>query len=74
VDGDPVCIGKGVESAEGCPGVRRSYKFLLRPTRKQEAALGACLEDTRQLYNAALNAAANILRAGLALQEARHAT
>jgi putative transposase len=26
----------------------------LRPTRKQEAALDACLEDTRQLYNAAL--------------------
>jgi putative transposase len=34
--------------------VRRSFKFLLRPTRKQEAALSACLEDTRQLYNAAL--------------------
>src|SRR5215469_7304810 len=34
--------------------MRRSYKFLLRPTRKQVAALGACLEDTRQLYNAAL--------------------
>lgn len=34
--------------------MRRSYKFLLRPTRKQEAALAACLEDTRQLYNAAL--------------------
>jgi putative transposase len=34
--------------------VRRSYKFLLRPTRQQEAALSACLEDTRQLYNAAL--------------------
>jgi putative transposase len=34
--------------------VRRSCKFLLRPTRRQEAALGACLEDTRQLYNAAL--------------------
>jgi putative transposase len=34
--------------------MRRSYKFLLRPTRKQEAALNACLEDTRQLYNAAL--------------------
>jgi transposase len=34
--------------------VRRSYKFRLRPTRKQEAALTACLEDTRQLYNAAL--------------------
>ncbi len=34
--------------------MRRSYKFLLRPTGKQEAALTACLEDTRQLYNAAL--------------------
>jgi putative transposase len=34
--------------------VRRSYKFRLRPTRKQEATLTACLEDTRQLYNAAL--------------------
>jgi putative transposase len=34
--------------------VRRSYKFRLRPTRQQEAALSACLEDTRQLYNAAL--------------------
>ena len=34
--------------------MRRSYKFRLRPTRKQEAALDACLEDTRQLYNAAL--------------------
>jgi hypothetical protein len=67
---------------------------LLRPTKRQEAALGACLEDTRQLYNAALeerrdvtqaefrclacghqahadvNAAKNILRAGLVLREA----
>jgi putative transposase len=34
--------------------VRRSYKFRLRPTRKQDAALDACLEDTRQMYNAAL--------------------
>jgi putative transposase len=34
--------------------MRRSYKFRLRPTRKQEAALDACLEDSRQLYNAAL--------------------
>lgn len=34
--------------------VRRSYKFLMRPTSKQAAALAACLEDTRQLYNAAL--------------------
>src|SRR5450756_284215 len=40
--------------ANGCPTVRRSFKFRLRPTRKQEAALDACLEDTRQLYNAAL--------------------
>jgi putative transposase len=34
--------------------VRRSCKFLLRPTRNQATALEACLEDTRQLYNAAL--------------------
>jgi putative transposase len=34
--------------------VRRSYKFLLRPTSKQSAAFETCLEDTRQLYNAAL--------------------
>jgi putative transposase len=34
--------------------VRRAYKFLLRPTSKQVAALEACLEDHRQLYNAAL--------------------
>jgi putative transposase len=35
-------------------GVRRSFKFLLRPTGKQAAALTQCLEDHRQLYNAAL--------------------
>ncbi|MFC5816960.1 RNA-guided endonuclease InsQ/TnpB family protein [Nonomuraea harbinensis] len=34
--------------------MRRSLKFLLRPTRHQEIALTACLEDHRQLYNAAL--------------------
>jgi putative transposase len=34
--------------------VRRVYKFLLRTTKRQEATLSACLEDTRQLYNAAL--------------------
>jgi putative transposase len=34
--------------------VRRSYKFLLRPTCKQADALAACLEDVRVLYNAAL--------------------
>ncbi|WP_246090856.1 helix-turn-helix domain-containing protein [Nonomuraea deserti] len=34
--------------------MRRSLKFLLRPTRRQAVALGACLEDHRQLYNAAL--------------------
>ncbi|MEU8108079.1 transposase [Nonomuraea muscovyensis] len=34
--------------------VRRSFKFLLRPTRKQVVALTACLADHQQLYNAAL--------------------
>ncbi|GAT67460.1 transposase [Planomonospora sphaerica] len=34
--------------------MRRSYTFLLRPTARQAAALTACLEDHRQLYNAAL--------------------
>ncbi|MEV0198122.1 transposase [Nonomuraea sp. NPDC050691] len=35
-------------------GARRSVKFLLRPTGKQAAALTQCLENHRQLYNAAL--------------------
>lgn len=34
--------------------VRRAYKFLLRPTSRQSALLSECLEDMRQLYNAAL--------------------
>ncbi|MFI7450608.1 RNA-guided endonuclease InsQ/TnpB family protein [Nonomuraea sp. NPDC049714] len=34
--------------------MRRSFKFLLRPTARQVAALAACLEDHQQLYNAAL--------------------
>ncbi|WP_329255322.1 transposase [Actinoallomurus sp. NBC_01490] len=34
--------------------MRRSFKFLLRPTGKQAAALRQCLEDHRELYNAAL--------------------
>ncbi|WP_433380505.1 RNA-guided endonuclease InsQ/TnpB family protein [Streptosporangium sp. CA-115845] len=34
--------------------MRRSFKFLLRPTSKQAAALTACLDDHRALYNAAL--------------------
>jgi len=34
--------------------VRRSYKFLLRPTAKQQAALAGMVDDHRQLYNAAL--------------------
>ena len=34
--------------------MRRSYKFLLRPTAKQQAALAGMVEDHRQLYNAAL--------------------
>ncbi|MEO3890186.1 transposase [Nonomuraea sp. B5E05] len=35
-------------------GVRRSFRFLLRPTARQAAVLAACLEDHRTLYNAAL--------------------
>jgi putative transposase len=34
--------------------VRRAYKFLIRPTSRQETALVAMLEDHRQLYNGAL--------------------
>ena len=34
--------------------MRRSFKFLLRPTSKQTAALLQCLQDHRVLYNAAL--------------------
>ncbi|GAA2290235.1 RNA-guided endonuclease TnpB family protein [Nonomuraea roseoviolacea subsp. roseoviolacea] len=34
--------------------MRRSFKFLLRPTSKQAAALTQCLENHRELYNAAL--------------------
>ncbi|MEU4536026.1 transposase [Streptosporangium sp. NPDC023825] len=34
--------------------VRRSFKFLLRPTVHQQVALTACLDDHRALYNAAL--------------------
>ncbi|WP_311923031.1 transposase [Microbispora sp. H10836] len=34
--------------------MRRSFTFLLRPTRKQAAALTQCLRDHRELYNAAL--------------------
>ncbi|MFI7453750.1 RNA-guided endonuclease InsQ/TnpB family protein [Nonomuraea sp. NPDC049714] len=35
--------------------MRRSLKFLLRPTARQVAALAACLEDHRQLYNAGVS-------------------
>lgn len=34
--------------------MRRAYRFLLRPTVRQAQALAGCLEDHRQLYNAAL--------------------
>jgi putative transposase len=34
--------------------VRRSFTFLLRPTVSQQIALTACLDDHRDLYNAAL--------------------
>jgi putative transposase len=47
--------------------LRRSYKFLLRPTSKQAAALEACLEDTRQLYNAALEERREAWRKGVSV-------
>ncbi|WP_245691418.1 helix-turn-helix domain-containing protein [Sinosporangium album] len=34
--------------------MRRSFKFLMRPTWHRQIALAACLEDHRELYNAAL--------------------
>lgn len=34
--------------------MRRTFKFLLRPTARQAVALAACLDDHRALYNAAL--------------------
>ncbi|WP_319019026.1 RNA-guided endonuclease InsQ/TnpB family protein [Microbispora sitophila] len=34
--------------------MRRSFKFLPRPTRRHAAALTQCLHDHRELYNAAL--------------------
>ncbi|MER6942945.1 helix-turn-helix domain-containing protein [Nonomuraea sp. NPDC000554] len=34
--------------------MRRSFKFLLRPTVKQQIMLAAMLDDHRALYNAAL--------------------
>ena len=44
--------------------MRRTYKFRLRPTRKQVDLLDACLEDTRQLYNAALQERRDAWRTG----------
>nr|WP_240724272.1 transposase [Frankia sp. B2] len=40
--------------AHGGATLRRSYKFLLRPTAHQQIALTAMLDDHRALYNAAL--------------------
>lgn len=40
--------------AQRAPLVRRTFKFLMRPTTRQQAALTACLDDHRDLYNAAL--------------------
>jgi putative transposase len=41
------CVGCGV-------GMRRAYKFRLRPSTRQHIALAACVESHRELYNAAL--------------------
>jgi putative transposase len=39
----------------GCGvGVRRTYKFRMRPTKRQHVALTTCVEAHRELYNAAL--------------------
>ena len=38
----------------GRGGVRRAYKFRLRPTRGQHLRLRACLDDHREMYNASL--------------------
>ncbi|TMQ94157.1 IS200/IS605 family element transposase accessory protein TnpB [Actinomadura soli] len=43
--------------------MRRSFRFLLRPTARQAGALAACLEDHRQLYNAALEHRRTVYRA-----------
>jgi putative transposase len=60
-DSGPAGVGSTEPGLEPTPtiatrseSVHRAYKFLLRPTGNQVAALEACLEDTRQLYNAAL--------------------
>jgi putative transposase len=45
----------------------RSYKFLLRPTCKQVAALEACLEALRLLYNAALEERREAWRKGVSI-------
>ena len=34
--------------------MKRSFKFQIRPTTRQARSLAACIEDHRQLYNAAL--------------------
>jgi putative transposase len=34
--------------------MRRTFRYLLRPTARQSAALAAMLDDHRELYNAAL--------------------
>lgn len=47
--------------------MRCSYKFLLRPTSRQVAAIEACLEDHRQLYNAALEERREAWRKGVSV-------
>ena len=53
---DVVCVGADcAPGAMGCRvGVRRTYKFRMRPTARQHVALATCLEAHRELYNAAL--------------------
>jgi putative transposase len=49
-----VCHCGQVPAGHGDGPVRRAYVFRLRPTRRQHVALAACVEDHRELYNAAL--------------------
>jgi putative transposase len=45
-------------------GVRRAYRFRLRPTARQHVALGQCLASHRELYNAALQERRDAWRLG----------
>jgi hypothetical protein len=49
-----VSIARALTQPDQADSMRRSNKFLLRPTGRQAGSLAGCLEDHRQLYNGAL--------------------